>query len=283
MEFIRYFVFCAITLASLSTHADTPDTQFTVEPVWLAANLSNSKLLIVDVRPKNDYIQGHIESAISFDVELTFNEDMMASLSTIKKLLESRGISPETSLILYDSGNFIDASRLFWVLETIGHQKISILNMGFGNWNANNLPITLHEPTRTVSNYPPTINLNRIKTMMQIRLTIQNQKSLILDARPADEYKGFVSKTDRFGHIPTAINIPFSNNLILSGGKLKSLDDLKQLYSDLDKQKPVITYCNRGKQSALNYFILRRLGYKVSAYDGSWLEWSQTRGNPIEK
>ena len=283
MEFIRYFIFCAITLVSLSTQATAPQIQLTVEPTWLAANLSNSKLLVVDVRPKNNYIQGHIKSAISFDVELTFNKDMMASLSTIKNLLEARGITPETSLILYDSGNFIDASRLFWVLETIGHQNVSILNMGFNKWNESNLPITLNEPTRMVSNYPPTINLSRIKTMMQVRLALQNQKSLILDSRPKDEYKGLISKTNRFGHIPTAINIPFSSNLIPSGGKLKSLVNLKQLYSGLDKQKPVITYCNRGKQSALNYFILRRLGYKVSAYDGSWLEWSQTRGNPIEK
>lgn len=283
MELTRYFIFCAVTLFSLSTHAAPSNTPLTVEPSWLAANLSNTQLLIVDVRPKSEYIQGHVKNSINLDVELTFNEDLMASLSTIKELLESRGISPNSQLILYDSGNFIDASRLFWVLETVGHQKVFILNMGYKKWDEHGLPTTLDEPQKTVSIYPPTISPNRIKTMMQVRLTIKSKDSILLDARPADEYTGLISKTNRFGHIPTAISIPFSDNLVANGQRLKSLADLSTLYSSIDIHKPVITYCNRGKQSALNYFILRNLGYKVAAYDGSWLEWSQTRGNPIEK
>jgi len=89
-----------------------------------------------------------------------------------------------------------------------------------------------------------------------------------------------VSKTGYFGHISTAINIPFDLNLNASTSKLLSLSELSKLYEMLDKKKPVIVYCNKGKQSALSYVVLRYLGYKVSAYDGSWFEWGRKKNFP---
>ena len=105
---------------------------------------------------------------------------------------------------------------------------------------------------------------------------------MIVDAREAEEYLGIKSDSRRYGHIPGAINIPYEKNFTDDGTALRPFSELAKVYGGIDRNKKVITYCNKGRHSALEYFVLRQLGYDVSAYDGSWYEWGNDMQLPIE-
>lgn len=100
-------------------------------------------------------------------------------------------------------------------------------------------------------------------------------KKTIIDGRKTSHYEGKESTAKRFGHIPTAKNYACTQNyqVTSNGNKMKDLDELKNLYKDIPKDKEIILYCDGGAEAALNYIVLQELGYKASVYDGSWLEW----------
>ena len=108
-------------------------------------------------------------------------------------------------------------------------------------------------------------------------------KKTIIDGRAKEHYLGKESIAKRYGHIPTAKNYACTNNFNVSkdGNYLKGFDELKDVYKDLPKEKEIILYCQGGAESALNYIILNKLGFKASIYDGSWKEWGNDSAVPI--
>ena len=154
---------------------------------------------------------------------------------------------------------------------------------GFSLWLEKHLPTDNKEVTPKPSSYITTVSPARLATKFRTRLAIDNPYVTIVDARTPSEFFGIVSRANRLGHIPGSINVPVTNNFSQANGfiSLKSDSELASLYSDLKVAKKVITYCNRGKESAATYFVLRKLGYDVSAYDGSWMEWGNDFKLPI--
>jgi thiosulfate/3-mercaptopyruvate sulfurtransferase len=186
-------------------------------------------------------------------------------------------------MVLYDSGRLIDAARFFWVLEVYGHSKVSILDGGLAHWQKEKQPVQIAATTRPRSVYIPNISSRHLSNQLTTRLAMTKTKVSIIDARSSDDYSGKTSKAKRFGHIPTAINVPWSQNYQVMGDHmmLRPDNELEEIYSNQDTKSDVIAYCNRGKQSALTYFVLRKLGYNVSVYDGAWLEWGNDDSLPI--
>lgn len=258
-----------------------------IKPSWLKSHLHDNGLVVVDTRTASKYRAGHIDNAINLPVASTFGgkprDDLVAPISHIQAIFSNAGIGNETHVIVYDAGNFIDAARVFWVLEVYGHQHVALLDGGYSLWYKRKLPtsnaIVKHAPAQFI----PTIAPEHLSTKFSTRLAIDDSTKTIIDARTHKEYLGLTSKTARHGHIPNAINIPFSENIETVAGesRIKSIPQLKAIYKGIDRDKKVIAYCNRGKQSALTYFILRELGFNVSAYDGSWFEWSMDSSLPI--
>lgn len=263
-------------------------TRFLVEPNWLKKNLTNGKLLLIDVREPSAYTSGHIKSAINISVEYTFdgpkNSNKIISPTDFKDLLSKNGVKNDDYVIFYDSGNFKNSARFFWVMETYGHQRVSILDGGLAAWKNKGYKLTKKRTIRPTSNYIPVIKHQYLTTKLNTRIAIKSNNTILIDARSNDEYQGFKSQAYRSGHIPKAINFPWKINLDRknSSTSIKKTEDLKQIYKNIAPDKQIIAYCNRGKESAVSYLSLRILGYKVSIYDGAWLEWGNDPNMPIE-
>jgi len=278
----------AVMLISNTAISKTQFNSLLVDHHWLKFNITQTNILIIDVRSKIKYERGHIHSAINIPAEESFgklkNINRIASPNKIKILLSKYGVKNNKHIILYDNGDLLDASHFFWVLEAYGHKQLSILNGGIKIWRKNHLAISQKTTKIKPSNYIPAISHKYITTKLSTRLAINSDNITILDARIHSEYIGNRSEARRRGHIPDAINIPWHHNTQTKAGIriLKSRSKLRKLYQTIPKSNKVIAYCNRGKQSALSYFSLRLLGYKVSIYDGAWLEWGNDKSLPIE-
>lgn len=258
-----------------------------IEVDWLKNNIKRSQVVVVDARKESEYLQGHIDGAVNIPVESTYgnapNNDLVGPISQVQSIIENAGIDNDTKVILYDDGKYTDAARIFWVLEVYGHKHASILNGGFPAWKDHALPVSTNKTSLPKKTFLPSIVPDILSTKLSTRLAINDKSKLIVDARSSQEYSGKKSRTDRFGHIPSSVNIPFYLNYDTYSGitKLKPVEELKKVYENIGHDKKIIAYCNRGKESALTYFVLRRLGYNVSAYDGSWLEWSADDSLPV--
>jgi thiosulfate/3-mercaptopyruvate sulfurtransferase len=274
------------TLPGLKPAVAAQPQQRLVTTDWLLREMPGTDLVVLDTRAGARYWQGHIAGAVSLPVGDTFGpdprSDLAAPISQIQKLFSAAGVDQNSRVVLYDDGDMVNASRVFWILEVHGQQHVWLLNPGYSQWKAMGLPVTTEatrvRPRRFLSHVTP----DRLATKFSTRLAISDPGVVILDVRPAPAYRGETGGPKRKGHIPTAINLPFNRNLLDSGKGLRSFDELEKLYKGIDKSKKVITYCDKGRESTLTYFILRQLGYDVATYDGSWYEWSNDPQLPIE-
>ncbi|PHS16908.1 MAG: hypothetical protein COA86_11655 [Kangiella sp.] len=255
-----------------------------IEENQLLRIVDDAELIIIDVRSPKKYAISHIKNSINLFVDDTFSKgkrtDLVAPLSQLAKLFGNSGLTKASKIILYDDGVFIDAARLFWILETFGAKSVSILNIGFQSWTLHGNPITSMPRKLPPKDFIPSVSPTKVATYLSVRKILDNEDHSLIDVRPEKEFLGIESVTGEYGHIPTSINIPFTLNLDSEATKLLSKPKLLSLYSDFDISKPVTVYCNKGKQSALSYFVLRHLNYDVSAYDGSWFEWGSMQNLP---
>ena len=283
--------FILIAFANLaSADTQTQGIRPVIDLATLKAQLAkpNSNLLLVDVRDSDVYALGHLPGAVNLPTERTFNQHgdhtRIASLQQIREIMSKLGIRNTDYLVLYDDGILKNAAHVFWVLETYGHRQLSVLDGGIAGWLDQHGEVTSVITSRAQTQYIPSISTRRLSTELATLLAIQNPNMALIDARDQQEYLGITSKARRKGHIPGAISIPWSENLVPQSQvpALKPKPALQSLYASLDKSKPIIAYCNRGKESAVTYLVLRELGYRVSVYDGAWLEWGNDEQLPIE-
>ncbi|MFV2057576.1 MAG: sulfurtransferase [Thiohalomonadales bacterium] len=259
-----------------------------VEPEWLINHITINDLVILDVRPAVTYNKKHIKNAINIPVAKTFREtkpaDQIASIQSIQRLFGEAGIDSSKNVIIYGDGKYIDAARMFWVLEVHGHRRTALLNYGYPGWVRKKYAMSDDVHRLPAKKFYSEVQPSRLTTKFFVRLAIGDKNSIIIDARDSDEYLGIKSSATRVGHIPSAINIPWNKNFIQIGGMLTLQDraSLEHIYRNVARDKLIITYCNRGKQSALTYFVLRKLDRNVSQYDGSWVEWGNDYNLPIE-
>lgn len=261
---------------------------FKVNPQWLKDNLDSDKLVILDVRKAESYRQGHIPGAISFPDELTYQQKSsggrIVEPDVMQRLLRERGVDKDDLVVIYDEGKLMNAARVFWTLEVYGIRQVRILDKGYGAWEKKRYPRSNKVPSVKPSQYVTAINNKRIASKFATQLATLNPEQIVIDARSPEAYRGEVSSAKRFGHIPSAINIPAHNNVSDSddGKSLRDPAELKQIYSNLPKNARVILYCKMGLASAINYLALRELGYEAANYDASWQEWGNDFNLPIE-
>ena len=262
--------------------------QVLVSVEWLIKHQNDTNIIIVDARSEKKYKEGHIFGAVNIPVADTFNPlkntDRVGNLKHIGNLFSNAGIRNDFTVVIYDGNTYIDAGRVFWVLEVYGHKNVKLLDGGIKGWQAYSNQALSHvmiKPKKT--NYTPAIEPRRLVTKLSMRLAINDKNKVIIDARTKEEFSGKESIALRSGHIPSAVNIPWKNNFTDKNGirMLKPIDELDAMYKAIAIGKQILLYCNKGKQSSLSYTILRQLGYEASHYDGSWFEWGNDERLPI--
>jgi thiosulfate/3-mercaptopyruvate sulfurtransferase len=258
----------------------------------------NVRIVEVDYDPQTAYYQGHIKGAVLFDWKQDINDKLernIISKEGFEGLLSRNGISNDTTVILYGDFNNWFAAFAFWVFKYYGHEDVRLMNGGRKKWIAEQ-----RELTKEIPKYEPAvyivkkINYEYRVLLPDVRVRIGNPHTILVDVRSPDEFSGRVlappeyptEHAQRGGHIPGAINIPWSKALN-EDGTFKSVSELRKLYESfgITPDKEIITYCRIGERSSVTWFVLKYLlGYpKVRNYDGSWTEWGNVIGLPIEK
>jgi thiosulfate/3-mercaptopyruvate sulfurtransferase len=224
----------------------------------------------------------------------TLRRDLIEK-KALEALLGKTGISNDTTILLYGDNNNWFAAYAFWQLKYYGHKDVRLINGGRKKWLAENRPITTEVPKVTPATYragEPDESIRARKEDVFASLSKGNGGKLV-DVRSVDEFTGRViappgmSETaQRAGHIPGASNVPWAQ-AANEDGTFKSADALQQLYGGkgVDGKGEVIAYCRIGERSSHTWFALKYLlGFpKVKNYDGSWTEWGNLVGAPIEK
>jgi len=251
---------------------------------WIKENISNKNLVIIDLREEKEYQKGHIKGAVNIPgLQNLFEKKdwMMPKLDYLKKLFSDAGIDKDTLVVAYDNGDFFWSARLYWILEVLGHHNVGISKYAYGKEMIKTLPISKKTTKNKPKDFIPRVDDSQIETKLSTLMSI-GQKTIV-DGRAKAHFEGKESITKRYGHIPTAKNYACTNNFQVSGNGnyMKEFDELAKIYKNIPKDKEIILYCQGGAESALNYIVLKELGYKASIYDGSWKEWGNDANVPI--
>ena len=270
-----------------------------VEPEWLKNNLDKPgiKIIEVDYEPDTAYKLGHIPGAVLLDWRKDLNrypERDIVSPDEFERLMSRIGVSNDTEVILYGDYNNWFAAFAYWIFKIYGHEKVRILNGGRNKWISLDYPLTNEEPSIHETTYKVVhTDLTLRATFLDVLKNLRSEKVVFVDVRSPAEYTGEITappeyaneQTQRGGHIPSAINIPWSLAVAEDGG-FKDLNEIREIYTSkgVTPEKEVIVYCRIGERAAFTFFVLKELlGYnKVRVYDGSWSEWGNLVGVPIE-
>lgn len=280
----RWLLLLGICLAGWSVQAEpTAESVPAIVTVdWLASALDSDRLLLIDLRSEEAFAAGHVRGAVNIPYLQLFDDTFgMPRLEILRELFSQSGIGHDQHVVAMDGGDFIWAARLYWMLETLGHRQVSLLNVGFGHWQEGELPITDQALPPQRREFVPMIDHSRLQTKLGTLVSIG--KRTIIDGRSSEHYLGEASTAKRFGHIPTALNFPCTQNFEATdqGNRMHELENLRSLYSELPRDEEIILYCDGGAEAALNYVVMQALGYQVSVYEASWLEWGNDPVLPI--
>jgi thiosulfate/3-mercaptopyruvate sulfurtransferase len=271
-----------------------------VETDWLAEHLHDANLRIVE--SDEDillYDQGHIPGAVMIDWVADLNDKVRRDYlgrEGFEALCSKNGISNDTTVIFYGDKNNWWACYAFWVFQLFGHTNAKILNGGRKKWIDEKRELSKAKPNLTSTTYHAQERTDyKIRAFRDQVLAHVQAKGPLVDVRSPAEYTGELLHMEAYpqegalrgGHIPGAKSIPWGKS-VKEDGTFKSVEELRDLYekqNGLKADQNVIAYCRIGERSSHSWFVLTYLlGYpSVRNYDGSWTEWGNLVGAPIEK
>lgn len=264
---------------------------------WLESNLETPNVRVIEVSVvPGVYERGHIPGAVNFswhtDFVDTVNRDIV-SAERFQELIRAAGINDDTTVVLYGDNNNWFAAWGAWIFNIYGVNDVRLLDGGRVKWEADGRSLSTDAPSFEAG----TVTISEPQLELRARLTdvlaiVEGETAgTLIDIRSAKEYNGEIFAPEgvqelsvRAGHIPGAVNIPWGQN-VNEDGTFKSIEELQALYSglDIDGSQPIVTYCRIGERAALTWFVLNQLlGYETALYDGSWTEYGNSVGVPIE-
>jgi thiosulfate/3-mercaptopyruvate sulfurtransferase len=280
----------------MATQYAHPETL--VSTAWVAehANDPNVRIAEVDV-DTSAYEQGHIANAIGWNWNTQLCDTVVRDVipkEAIEQLLGKSGIDNNTTVVLYGDNNNWFAAWAFWQLKLYGHGDVRIMNGGRKKWLEEGRELTTEAPTIQPKTYRARMADGSIRAFLpEVQRQIGLKQASLVDVRSPQEFTGEIlsppglpETCQRGGHIPGAANIPWGK-ACNEDGTFKNADDLAKLYESagVTPNRQVIAYCRIGERSSHTWFVLKYLlGYPdVRNYDGSWTEWGNLVGAPVEK
>jgi thiosulfate/3-mercaptopyruvate sulfurtransferase len=269
-----------------------------VSTEWVAqhAKDANVRVVEVDVDTKA-FSEGHVPGSIAWNwtsqLADTVRRDIL-SKDQFEKLMSESGIGNDTVVVLYGDNNNWFAAWALWQMKMYGHKDVRIMNGGRKKWLAEGREVTTDVPAPAAARYAASGPDNSLRAFLpQVQAASAAASHGMVDVRSPQEFTGEIlappglpETCQRGGHIPGARSIPWGK-ACNEDGTFKSYDELKALYGGegIDGSKPVIAYCRIGERSSHTWFVLKYLlGYqKVQNYDGSWTEWGNLVGAPVER
>jgi thiosulfate/3-mercaptopyruvate sulfurtransferase len=268
-----------------------------VDADWVEQHLSDPKVAIVEVdEDVSAYDKGHIKNAIRVDWRTELQDQIRRDFlnkEQFEALLSAKGISNDDTVVLYGGNNNWFAAYAYWYFKLYGHGDVKLMDGGRKKWELDSRELVDEVPDRAATQYKAQDQDHSIRAFRDEVVEAIGDQNLI-DVRSPDEFSGKLlapahlpqEQSQRAGHIPTALNVPWSKNAN-DDGTFKSNDELEKLYADagIDTAKDTIAYCRIGERSSLTWFVLQELLGKpnVKNYDGSWTEYGSLVGVPIEK
>jgi thiosulfate/3-mercaptopyruvate sulfurtransferase len=271
-----------------------------VETDWVKANLGKPGITLVEIdEDTTAYDAGHIRGAVGFNWRTQLQDRVGRDIigkDAFEKLVGAAGICPQDTVILYGDNNNWFAANCFWLFKVYGHKDVRLMNGGRVKWcNEPDKELTTERPKPQPVAYRVTESRPELRAMLQDVLQAAKTRACnLVDVRSHDEFTGKViappgmnETAQRGGHIPGAKSVPWSTP-VAPDGTFKSAGKLRAIYLEqngVDPNRPTIAYCRIGERSSHTWFVLTYLlGLKnVRNYDGSWTEYGNVIGAPIER
>ncbi|WHT19207.1 sulfurtransferase [Crossiella sp. CA-258035] len=267
-----------------------------VSAAWVEENLDAPGVVFAEVdEDTTAYEGGHIPGAVRIDWKTELQDQVRRDFVDrvgFEKLLSAKGIGNDDTVILYGGNNNWFAAYAYWYFKLYGHDNVKLLDGGRKKWELDGRPLTKDPVSRPATEYKAKEQDLSIRAFRDEVVAAINAKNLV-DVRSPDEFSGKLlapahlpqEQAQRGGHIPSAINVPWSK-AANEDGTFRSDEELTEIYgaAGLDGGKSTIAYCRIGERSSHTWFVLRELlGHSdVKNYDGSWTEYGSLVGVPIE-
>jgi len=264
---------------------------------WAEENLNTPGVVFVEVdEDTSAYDGGHIAGAVKLDWKTDLQDQVIrdfVSKEQFEQLLSAKGIGNDDTVVLYGGNNNWFAAYAYWYFKLYGHQDVKLLDGGRKKWELDGRELSKDTVTRPATTYTAQEPDNSIRAFRDEVIAAIGAQNLV-DVRSPDEFSGKLlapahlpqEQSQRAGHIPTALNVPWAK-LANEDGTFKADKDITAIYDEvgLDQSKDTIAYCRIGERSSHTWFALHELlGLpNVKNYDGSWTEYGSLVGVPIEK
>jgi thiosulfate/3-mercaptopyruvate sulfurtransferase len=265
---------------------------------WVAQHATDAGVRVVEVDVDTTaYDQGHVPGAAGWNWTTELCDTLVRDIvpaNKLEALLGRAGIDNQTAIVLYGDNNNWFAAWAFWQLKIYGHEDVRIMDGGRKKWLAEGRDLSTEKPSIAAKTYKTKAPDTSLRAFLpEVQQAMKSKSASLVDVRSPQEFTGEIlappglpETCQRGGHIPGAKSIPWGKNCN-EDGTFKSYEDLRALYSaqGITGDQPVIAYCRIGERSSLTWFALKHLlGFKdVKNYDGSWTEWGNLVGAPVEK
>ncbi len=268
---------------------------------WVAEHLQDPSVRIIESNEDQLlYPSGHIPGAVQVDWASDLNDQLRRDYldkAGFERLMSRIGAMRDTTVVFYGDKNNWWATYAFWVFQLFGHANAKVMDGGRLKWEQEARPLTRDVPVFQPTNYIAPVRDDRTIRIFrdEVRQRVGSGARLI-DVRSPAEFTGEKTHMPEYpqegvlrgGHIPGANNVPWARAANPEDGTFKPADDLRAIYEGevgLQPSDEIVTYCRIGERSSHTWFVLTHLlGYRnVRNYDGSWTEWGNAVGVPVER